>query len=203
MIAVLTGYLASVLLAVSLMVNNELRFRWLNMFGCLSFIIYGLLIAAFPVVLTNAVLLLINVIYLFRTYNTKENFDVLEFAPGDKIISKFLQFYEKDINAYFPGFSAAFNENDIRLVVLRDMVIANIFVAERSADATATVKVNYTVPKYRDFKVGTFLFRKNKNFLVEKGVKQIVYQQVNRTSHRKFLDRMGFVERGGRVIKDL
>jgi len=54
------GYLASILLAISLLVNNDLKFRWLNSFGCLSFIIYGLMIHAFPIILTNVILLVIN-----------------------------------------------------------------------------------------------------------------------------------------------
>ena len=55
-----SGYLASILLAISLMVNNDLKFRWLNTFGCLSFILYGIFIQAMPVILTNSLLLLIN-----------------------------------------------------------------------------------------------------------------------------------------------
>src|SRR5688572_17319812 len=54
------GYLASLLLALSLMVNNDLRFRWLNSGGCVAFIIYGVLINAIPIILTNTGLLLIN-----------------------------------------------------------------------------------------------------------------------------------------------
>ncbi len=203
MIGVIIGYVASVLLALSLLVNNDLKFRWLNMLGCLAFIVYGILITAFPIILTNAILLLINVFYLIKTYNTKENFDLLEFTPGDKIINKFLQFYNKDIESYFPSYRLAGNDNDIRFVILRDMVIANIFVAELAADGNAYVKINYTVAKYRDYKVGTFIFEKEKDFLKTKGIHQLVYLNVPNKNHAAFLKKMGFFEQNGQVIKTL
>jgi hypothetical protein len=203
MLGMIIGYLASVLLALSLLVNNDLKFRWLNMFGCLAFIIYGILITAFPIILTNAILLLINVYYLIKTYNTKENFDLLEFTPGDKIISKFLQFYSKDIGSYFPGFKLSGNDNDIRFVTLRDMVIANIFVAELSADGVAYVKINYTVPRYRDYKVGTFIFEKEKDFLLGKGIRRVVYNNVINKEHTTFLEKMGFEKHDGLMVKSL
>jgi len=201
MLGTIIGYVASVLLALSLLVNNDLKFRWLNMFGCLSFIIYGILITAFPIILTNSILLLINAYYLIKTYSTKENFDLLEFTPGDKIITKFLQFYSKDIESYFPAYKLSGNDNDIRFVTLRDMVIANIFVAELSAEGVAYVKINYTVPKYRDYKVGTFIFQKENSFLLGKGITKVVYNIVTNKEHAAFLKKMGFKKQDGAMMK--
>lgn len=203
LIGVLIGYLASVLLAISLLVNNELKFRWLNMFGCLAFIAYGVLITAFPIILTNAILLLINLFYLVKTYNTREAFDLYEFTPGEKIITKFLQFYDKDIRLFFPGFKLAGSDNDIRFIVLRDMAIANIFVAALSDDGTAYVKINYTVAKFRDYKVGTFIFEKEKQYLISKGIGQIAYTSVANKNHAAFLKKMGFVQKDGLTVKTL
>lgn len=203
MIAVVIGYVASVLLAISLLVTNELRFRWLNLSGCLAFIIYGILINAFPIILTNAILLLINAYSLLKTYRTRENFDLMEFVPGDGIIRKFLQFYGKDIENYFPGFRLAGGDNDIRFVVLRDMAIANIFVAELLGDGTAVVRINYTVPKFRDYKVGTFIFYKEKQHLISKGANRIVYQEVANKAHLAFLKKMGFVYKDNQWVKAL
>jgi hypothetical protein len=188
----LVGYLASVLLAISLVVNNDLRFRWLNTFGCISFIVYGILINALPIILTNAILLLINLFYLIKIYRTHENFDLLEFKAGDKIIDKFLSFYRSDIAAYFPQYKHEEEGNNLSFVVLRDMVIANIFVAQVSNDGAAIVKINYTVPKYRDYKVGKFIFDKENKYLTTKGVKCIVYKQVFNKQHETFITKMGF-----------
>ena len=186
------GYVASLLLALSLLVNNDLKFRWLNTLGCLSFIVYGVLINALPIIITNSLLLLINLFYLVKLYRTDEDFDLIEFKGNEKLVHKFLSFYKKDINAYFPAYHHAEKENALSFVVLRDLVIANIFVATLTNEGKAIVDINYTVEKYRDYKVGKFIFDKEKKFLISKGVKQIVYENVPNKKHQKFLKVMGF-----------
>ena len=198
------GYLASLLLAISLLINNDLKFRWLNTFGCISFILYGLYLHAFPILLTNIILLLINLYYLVRIYRTHEDFELLEFVPGDQVIGKFLSFYKADIDLYFPEFKMRESENAICFIVLRDLVIANIFVADSPGDGTAHVQINYTVSRYRDFEVGKFIFKKENNFLLSKGIRRIVYDNVHNKQHAKFLRVMGFTGgEGGRWWKEL
>ena len=191
-IASLLGYVASLLLAISLLVNNDLKFRWLNTFGCLSFILYAVIINAFPIILTNSILLLINAFYLVRIYRSNENFDLLAFKAGDELINKFLAFHQKDIKAYFPDYDPADETNDINFIVLRDMVIANIFAASLMKDGTAIVKINYTTPKYRDYKIGKFLFHKEKQFLLAHGIRRLVYTHVFNKKHEAYLLKMGF-----------
>ncbi|MBS1743857.1 MAG: YgjV family protein [Bacteroidetes bacterium] len=192
MIAQLTGYIASVLLAVSLMVTNDLKFRWLNTLGCLAFIVYGILISAFPVILTNTLLLAINTYYLVKIYRTSESFDLLEYDPTAGLIVKFLSFYSADIHNFFPEFKTIESYNNIRFVVTRDIVIANVFAATLDSDGTAIVNLNYTVEKYRDYKVGRFIFDREKKYLISKGVKRLVYMQEVNKNHSRFLEIMGF-----------
>ncbi|MEP7165470.1 MAG: GNAT family N-acetyltransferase [Ferruginibacter sp.] len=191
-IILIVGYTASVLLAISLLVSNDLKFRWLNTWGCLAFIVYGILINAFPIILTNTILLLINGYHLIKIYRRNENFDLLEFNKDDKLIHKFLSFYQKDIKAYFPEYDPAEHSNNVNFVVLRDMVIANIFVATIMEDGTALVKINYTTPKYRDYKIGKFLFQKEKQFLSSHGIQRLVYTHVFNKQHESYLIKMGF-----------
>jgi hypothetical protein len=84
------------------------------------------------------------------------------------------------------------NLHDIKFVVLRDIVVANIFVATVDGAGNAFVKLNYTVPKYRDYKVGRFLFDEGKTFLHEKGIKRIIYRDVKNPQHEKFIRVIGF-----------
>lgn len=191
-LAQLLGYFAFIFLAVSLWVNNDIKFRWINSLGSLCFVFYGILIEAFPIVLTNGVLLAINIYFLFKIYRRQEKFDLVEFRNDAALIPKFLSFYQKDIEAYFPGFVMEGQENEIRFVVLRDIVVANLFVATVNTNGDAFVKINYTVPKYRDYKVGRFLFDEGKEFLHNKGIKRIIYSQVHNPQHEKFLKVMGF-----------
>ena len=78
----LLGYLASVLVAVSLMMSRILRLRVINLVGSLAFTLYGVLIGAYPVAAVNAFIVLINLWYLSRMLRAKEYFRILEVEPG-------------------------------------------------------------------------------------------------------------------------
>lgn len=207
MLAQVLGYLAFIFLAVSLWVTNDIRFRWINSFGCLAFVFYGVLINAFPIVLTNAVLLSINVYFLFKIYNRQEKFDLVEFNTDASLIPRFLAFYQQDIKSYFPDFSLSENPREVKFVVLRDIVVANIFVAEVDDHGNAVVKINYTVPKYRDYKVGRFLFEEGKQFLAKRGIRKVVYERVAHPKHKKFLQVIGFEQEftsnGKKFVKNI
>ena len=192
MIILIAGYVASLLLAISLLVNNDLKFRWLNTGGCLAFIVYGILINALPIILTNSILFLINTFHLIKIYKRNENFDLVEFNKDDQLIRKFLIFHKKDIASYFPEFNINEPGNNISFVVLRDMVVANILIASVMEDGTALVKLNYTIPKYRDYKVGKFLFHRETQLLLSKGIRRLVYTHVFNKKHESYLIKMGF-----------
>lgn len=188
------GYFASLLLAFSLLVTNTIKFRWLSTGGQVSFITYGILIGATPIIIANSVLLCINIYQLIKLYRYEETFHLVPIKTGDMLIGKFLSFYQKDIRNYFPDFAFLSDDHKTCFVVLRDLVVSNIFVATLTAEGNAIVEINYTVPNYRDYKVGRFIFDKEKEYLVAQGVKQIVYEKVFNKSHQQFLKAMGFVE---------
>ena len=203
-IASYCGYLASLFLIISLLVNNDLKFRWFNTFGTIAFIAYAIIVHAFPVLLTNGILFCINVYYLIKIYNRHEDFDWLEFKGDEKQLTKFFEFYKADIATYFPEVNQGQLMNNVNIAVTRDLVIANIFSASLDKDGTANVLINFTVKKYRDFKVGRFIFEKEKQLLISKGVKQIIYKTVFNKKHAHFLKVMGFVEdNDGRYFKQL
>jgi hypothetical protein len=202
-IAPYIGYLASLFLIFSLIVKNDIKFRLYNTLGCICFIIYGIIFNAFPVILTNTILLVINVYYLLQLYKHKENFELVEFAGEDKMMEKFIQFYKDDIAMYFPSFDATELKTNVNFVVLRDLVVANIFSVAVAENGDATVAVNYTTKKYRDFKVGKFIFEKGKQFLIDKGVKKIIYKKDANTNHAAFLKVNGFEENTDSFFKQL
>ena len=72
------GYLASLCLIIALLVNSDLKFRWFNTMGNISFIVYALMLVALPVLLTNVILLCINIYALVKIYGKKEQFDMME-----------------------------------------------------------------------------------------------------------------------------
>lgn len=191
----LIGYAASAFLAVSLMVTGAFKFRTINMVGQVTFIIYGVVIHAFPIIIANAVLLLINIYQLYKLLQSKEQFKYVPIQLSDKIIDNFLKFYDKDVKSYFPNFHYLPTlQQHISFVVLRDAAIANIFIATIDSKGNATVQINYTVPQYRDYKVGRFIFEQEKKYLLSNGVQQVVYTNVTNDNHLQFIKVMGFVQ---------
>lgn len=65
------GYLASILIAVSLTMSSIVKLRVINLAGALLFGIYGLLIDSMPVALVNFFISFTNIYYLWKM--NKEN----------------------------------------------------------------------------------------------------------------------------------
>jgi hypothetical protein len=188
------GYLASLFLAISLVVKTTLKFRWFSTAGQIAFIVYGICIGAFPVIIANSVLFCINIFQLIKLYRYQEKFHLVPVTSSNAIVQEFLRFNEADVATYFPAASFKDDENKIAFVVLRDMVIANLFVANLLENGIAKVEINYTIPSFRDFKVGRFIFDREKAYLLQQGVQQVVYERVHNESHLIFLKQMGFAQ---------
>lgn len=65
------GYGASVFIVLSFIVNNLKSIRIINLIGCTCFVIYGTYFEVWPVVIPNALLILIQLYYLFFKDNKK------------------------------------------------------------------------------------------------------------------------------------
>ncbi len=62
------GYLASAFVVISLLTSNIKYLRYLNMVGCILFVIYGILISAYPVAIMNAIAFVINIYHLYKLH---------------------------------------------------------------------------------------------------------------------------------------
>lgn len=68
------GYLASSLIAISLLMNSIVKLRWFNLIGSILFSAYGFAIDAIPVGIINAFIALVNIYYLVKIYSDREVF---------------------------------------------------------------------------------------------------------------------------------
>jgi uncharacterized membrane protein len=66
------GYLASVVVAISLMMADIKKLRWWNLIGAGLFVAYGLAIDAIPVALVNFFIVIIDLYYLVKLYKAPE-----------------------------------------------------------------------------------------------------------------------------------
>lgn len=187
----LIGYAASVLVAISLMMSNIVQLRIVNMIGAATFSLYGILIGSIPVAVMNGFIVLINVYYLTQIYSAVEYFRLLRVPPDSDYLKAFLKFYHDQINEFQPGFELESRVDDVNLFVLRDMVPAGLLIGNIENRSTLNVELDFVVPQYRDFKVGTFLFEENRAYFGELGIKKIVAAPGTK-KHNEYLEEMGF-----------
>lgn len=60
------GYAASICIVISLVMTSIVRLRVINSIGCLLFVIYGMSTGAYPVAISNAIIICINIYYLYK-----------------------------------------------------------------------------------------------------------------------------------------
>jgi hypothetical protein len=187
----LIGYIASVLVAVSLMMSSILRLRVINLIGAAFFTVYGFLIASVPVAAVNLFIVGINIFYLSRIFGTREYFRILQVGADSVYLRHFIELNVADIERYQPEFRPRYQPGDLIFFILRDVVPAGLVIGEPRADGTLVVHLDYVLPGYRDFRVGQFVYVRHAAFLRQHGVRRIEAHATTRM-HVRYLRRMGF-----------
>lgn len=195
------GYVASALIVVSLAMTSVVRLRIVSLIGSATFTVYGILIDAPPVALANGVIVVINIVNLYRLFAEDQAFGVVELEPESEFITRYIDHHRADIEQVWPGFHYQPKEDQIRLMVLRDMVPAGLFIARLEGD-TAIVEIDYAGRDFRDLKNARFLFGPRKDLLLERGIDRVV-TRADSEVHREFLERFGFEHRDGHYEFDL
>ncbi len=185
------GYVASVLIAVSLMMSAIVRLRVINMIGAAAFCVYGILIGAIPVAAMNGFIVLINIYYLARILGDREYFQLLRVSPDGEYLNAFLDFYREEISSFQPDFDFKPGENDICAFILRNMVPGGLIIGTPDANGTMTVRLDFVIPQFRDFKISSYLFNEEMDFLREQGIRKLVAKSGEK-AHNAYLQRVGF-----------
>jgi len=187
------GYVASVIIVLSMMMNSIIKFRWINLVGALLFSTYGFMIHAIPVGILNGIIVLVDIYYLSTMYAKKETFEILEINSGSEYLKRFLKFHDARIQNYCPGFSYTPDENTISFFILRNMSVAGFFLAHRNNDNVLQVDLDYVLPEYKDFKNGRYIYFKLRQKFVDAGFTR-VRAEGNNKRYFNYLKKLGFKE---------
>jgi hypothetical protein len=187
----LVGYLASLLILVSMTMGNIIRLRIFNLLGAITFTIYGIMINSIPVAATNAIIIGINVYYLFTMINAQSYFKILKVSANNEYLVYFVDFYQDDIIKFQPDIPLNITENSLNIFILRDLVPAGLVSGRITSEGIFTVDIDYVIPRFRDFKTGKFLFQNNIQFFKDEKIKEIRTFAFNRT-HIEYLQKIGF-----------
>jgi hypothetical protein len=60
------GYAASAFVLLSFVMKKMILLRIINVIGCSLFVIYGVLLWSFPIILTNVAIVLVNTYFVVR-----------------------------------------------------------------------------------------------------------------------------------------
>ncbi len=188
------GYVASVVVAVSLMMNSIVKLRWINLIGSSLFSAYGFIIGAIPVGVLNGFIALINVYYLIKMYRTTEYFKILPVSEFNEYLNEYLQFYKADIKRFFPDFEYDAQKHTFSYYILRNMALAGVVLGKKKDEQTLIIELDFVKPEFRDLKPGMFLFQQNKQLFKEKGFTRLISKH-NSKAHENYLKKVGFKEK--------
>jgi hypothetical protein len=194
------GYIGSVIIAVSLMMNSIIKLRWLNLLGASIFSTYGFIIGSLPVALLNLFISLINIYYLYKIYNQKDFLKILQVNPQDNYLKFFINYYKQEIDFFFPAFFERFKnkqlgeENLFCFLLIRNAAVSGFFIGHKSQHDELMVEIDFSIPEYRDMKTGAYVYKQNKNFFKSLGINRFIAETGNK-KHDQYLKKMGFRER--------
>lgn len=197
----LIGYAASLLVAISLMMSKIVKLRIVNLIGSATFSLYGILIGSIPVAGMNGFIVLINIYYLIKIYTADEYFKLLKVAPGSDYLDAFIDFHKKQIKTFQPDFSLE-APHQFNVFVLRDMVPAGLLMGNLNKEGVLSVNLDFVLPQYRDFKIGSFLFDEKVDFFKSHGVEKLEASP-GIDQHNVYLEEMGFYQKDGVYLLDL
>lgn len=196
----IVGYVASVLIALSIMMKNVLRLRIINSLGALCFVVYGTLINSWPVAGMNAFIILVNLYYIKKLYNIHDAFQLIRVNyEKSEIFYLFLDKYKSDIKSVFPDF----DENEINkyesYLILRNLTPTGLFAYKDQGD-TIYIYLDYVSPEYRDFHTAAYFYDKKMPAFLNKGIKKLVARS-KEPKHISYLKKIGFHHQEGDIYQ--
>ena len=194
----LTGYFASILILVSLLMSSAVKLRVLNAVGAAVFTVYGILIGSYPTAFLNGVSVIVDIYYIVKLLNSRVSFIAHQVPATERGLEEFLRFYRNDIGHHFPTYDFRIEEDDLVFLVYTEANPVGIMVAHRQDEKTLLVKLDYSIPKFRDCSVGKFLYAE----LAQNGISRLITSSGTQ-DHNAYLARMGFREEDGRFTKYL
>lgn len=194
------GYLASALIVLSLAMTSVVRLRLVSLVGSLVFVVYGVIIGTWPVVIANAMIAVINVIHLRRELSSPSSVTAVPIDADAPFLKDFLASSAIDITNSQPDYHPAPGDTFVRLVN-RDGLPAGVLIGE-PAGRELLVKLDYVTPAFRDSTSARWLFGPGRSTFTEAGFNRLV-AHAHTAVHRNYLEMVGFRPEGSAYVLDL
>jgi len=184
------GYCASLVVLISLTMSSIIKLRVINFIGCLLFAGFAYVIDSWPTLIMNLGIAAINVYFVYRIYATKEQFKIVATSIDSEYLKHFILNNESEITEQV-SINQLYQANRV-FYMLRNDNIAGVLVGTLHEKGCFDIYLDYVVPKFRDYKLGTYYFKTHTHFLKERGVKSLRSMTYNKM-HQTYLLKMGFI----------
>lgn len=106
----LIGYLASALVAISMLMVSIVRLRVINLVGSMAFCVYGFFLPSIPLILTNAFIIVVNLVQLRRVWlQGRQSCDYILATDSRMVqLADYVRANQRDIARHAPYFSIEF-----------------------------------------------------------------------------------------------
>ena len=198
MIIEAVGYIGSALVLISFLMVSVVKLRVVNSIGSVIFTVYAFIIHSYPTAIMNLCLVIINIYYLIKLSNTaSREYAFVKANISDALISYSIKTYSEDIKKCFPGVSLDFNDKESCYVVCHKGTPAGFLIGVQNGE-DFDIHLDYSIPEYRDFSIGAFLFSK----LPGEGIKKLFFSG-NDINHKAYLSKSGFIKENNYYVKSL
>jgi hypothetical protein len=173
----LLGWAGSAVLVWSLLQARILRLRVLNLIGSIVLVVFNAALHVWPMVGLNAVIAVINVVYLRGLLATRHDvaaYEVVEVGTDDDFLAYTLRRHSIDIERFNPLFSYdAARPGRSAFLVLRGDELIGIVLVRDAGDGVAQVELDYVTRRFRDFTPGEFVYRSSRLF-TDRGFRRVI-----------------------------
>lgn len=185
------GYTGSVLVAISLMMSNIVRLRWINLFGAATFATYGMLINAYPVLALNGFIVFVDLYYLIKISRKKDAFELLQIdAHQSPFLKMFVHYHKKEILKYFPDFDLSKLNNPRCIFILRNLMPVGLFICLPNK-GMLEIKLDFVTKEYRDLKNAYYMFHSRSETFKEQGFQAFIIKS-EIVDHINYMKKIGF-----------
>ncbi|MFC1235922.1 hypothetical protein [Vibrio sp. F74] len=183
------GYLASLVVLVSLTMTSIIKLRVINFIGCVLFAMFAYFIDSYPTMFMNIGIAGINIYFLWKIRTTKEQFTLITESVGSEYFDYFVSSYKSEIELQVS--TTELKGADTAFYMLRNNSIAGVLVGNISPEGELSVLLDYVTPEYRDFKLAHYYYVSNPNVIKERGVK-VLKAYATTPEHKEYLLKVGF-----------
>jgi len=163
--------------------------------GCITFVIYGFFVQAWPVVVANALIGIVTFYYLWKSQDVKREFSLIDAKEAyPTLLHQFVETHNHDLIHWFPKIEdSLYSERSTVLFFMHQLEPVGVFSYRKIEQGVVEILVDYVIPQYRDERTEKYLYGTNEGHLIQEGYHKVI-MHTQETTVKEEMRRLGFEE---------